>query len=288
MEEKRYQIFVSSTYEDLKEERSKLLNTILKFKYIPAGMELFPAIDEEQMKVIKDVIDESDYYVLILGARYGSLDSEGISYTEREYDYALKQGKPIIALIHENPADILQEKTDNNEDLYKKFLIFRKKVMQGRNVAFWKDINQLNENFIFSLNATIQKIPMIGWIRGDSMQSVANIQEEFNIYRQEIERYKWWYLWMMVVFLTFLSGWWGAMVIALTPDWWGTELLEDDFFGMCKIVFPIISCPISFMYMYFFSFSFGNVSLLRGITGTLFVHIPLVVFIVLCFWKKFV
>ena len=85
MDNRRYQIFVSSTYTDLQEERTQLLFAILKLNYIPAGMEFFSAVDEEQMEFIKRVIDESDYYVLLLGARYGSLDSEGVSYTEREY-----------------------------------------------------------------------------------------------------------------------------------------------------------------------------------------------------------
>ena len=48
---------------------------------IPAGMELFPAADEEQWEFIKRVIDDCDYYVLIIGGRDGSLTPEGISYT---------------------------------------------------------------------------------------------------------------------------------------------------------------------------------------------------------------
>lgn len=44
----RYQVFVSSTYSDLKEERSKVIKGIMDLDCIPAGMEMFPAIDEEQ------------------------------------------------------------------------------------------------------------------------------------------------------------------------------------------------------------------------------------------------
>ena len=106
MADRKYQVFVSSTYTDLQEERNKLLFSILELNLIPAGMEYFPAIDEEQMEYIRRVIDESDYYVLILGARYGSSDGQGISYTEREYDYAVQKGKKIIALVHRNPDKI--------------------------------------------------------------------------------------------------------------------------------------------------------------------------------------
>ena len=54
--DKRYQVFVSSTYRDLMEERTKVIQTLMKMDCIPAGMELFPAMDEEQMKFIKRII----------------------------------------------------------------------------------------------------------------------------------------------------------------------------------------------------------------------------------------
>lgn len=38
---KKFQIFISSTYEDLIEERSKVVATILKSNHFPIGMEMF-------------------------------------------------------------------------------------------------------------------------------------------------------------------------------------------------------------------------------------------------------
>lgn len=74
MKDKKFQIFVSSTYTDLKEERQAAVEAILSAGHIPAGMELFSAGDESQMTVIKRWIDESDIYLLILGGRYGKLN----------------------------------------------------------------------------------------------------------------------------------------------------------------------------------------------------------------------
>ena len=45
--EKRYQIFVSSTFADLQEERQQVIQALMEMDCIPAGMELFPAADEE-------------------------------------------------------------------------------------------------------------------------------------------------------------------------------------------------------------------------------------------------
>ena len=206
MPDKKYQIFVSSTYTDLIEERSKLLDTILQLNQIPAGMELFPAIDEEQMKVIKRAIDESDYYVLILGARYGSVDENGISYTEREYEYAIEKGKKVIALIHNHPEKLPPEKTDNNEELRKKMDIFREKVKKKCYVAFWENTYELSEKFIFSFNATVKEFPSIGWVRGDSILKIKELSEKIKELTQE--RLGEWYsfsnisafsLWMILI-----------------------------------------------------------------------------------------
>lgn len=65
------------------EERRKILDVLLSADCIPAGMEAFVATDAEQFDVIKQVIDLCDYYVLIIGKRYGSVSSEtNISYTK--------------------------------------------------------------------------------------------------------------------------------------------------------------------------------------------------------------
>ena len=98
--DKRYQVFVSSTYADLKEERQHVLQALMEMDCIPAGMELFPAADEEQWEFIKKVIDDCDYYLLIIGGRYGSTTDDGISYTEKEFDYAVENGLKVVALIH--------------------------------------------------------------------------------------------------------------------------------------------------------------------------------------------
>lgn len=104
--DKRYQILVSSTFVDLKEERANVISTILSMDHIPAGMELFPASPETPWEIIQRTINFSDYYLVVVGGKYGSTDAEGISYTEKEYDYAHQQHKPIIAFLHEDPQEL--------------------------------------------------------------------------------------------------------------------------------------------------------------------------------------
>ena len=90
---RKFSIFISSTYEDLKKERQALVGVALENNFIPVGMEQFHAAPTSQWNVITKMIDECDFYLLVIGARYGSIDEEtGISYTEKEYNYAKTKG----------------------------------------------------------------------------------------------------------------------------------------------------------------------------------------------------
>jgi len=113
--EVKYQIFISSTYQDLKSAREKVVKTILSLYHFPVGMEMFSADDAEQWGVIKDTIDNSDYYIVIIGHRYGSETSDGISFTEKEFDYAANKGIPILAFIRDSTFGVnFPEKIEDN------------------------------------------------------------------------------------------------------------------------------------------------------------------------------
>lgn len=184
--DKRYQVFVSSTYSDLQEERGKVMQTIMSLDCIPAGMELFPAIDTEQFEFIKKVIDDCDYYLLIVGGRYGSMSDDGISYTEKEYDYALEKNIPVIAFLHEDISKLTFEKCDADTEKREKLIAFRDKVAKGRLVQFWNNADDLNGKVAVSLMKTIKVYPAVGWVRAN-MQSNTESLQEINNLRKKIE-----------------------------------------------------------------------------------------------------
>jgi hypothetical protein len=165
---KRYQVFVSSTYADLQEERQHVIQTIMEMDCIPSGMELFPALDEQQWEFIKKVIDDCDYYLLIIGGRYGSLAAEGISYTEKEYDYAIERGIKVIALLHSDPDSIPVSKSDTSPELRERLAAFRHKVAQNRLVRTWNKTEDLPRLVALSLGRTIREFPAVGWVRADA------------------------------------------------------------------------------------------------------------------------
>jgi len=182
--DKRYQVFVSSTYADLKSERDEVIRTLMEMDCMPAVMEAFPAVDNEQMEFIKTIIDDSDYYVLIIGGRYGSVDDEGISFTEREYDYAVEKKIPILAFVNNDFGSLFADQTDQNSALKKKLDKFKKKVCTGRIVKMWAEPNELSGALALSLNKAMKLFPATGWIRADTAAQ-NDILSEINELRKE-------------------------------------------------------------------------------------------------------
>jgi len=188
--DKRYQIFISSTFVDLKDERQAVLKAILELDHMPAGMELFPATDDSAWQLITDVIDSSDYYVLIIGGRYGSLDEAGLGFTEKEYDYALRTKKPVIPLLHENPDNLPREKTETDAATWGKLKAFRSKVEKKHTCVYWNNAEDLKAKMIVGLTAATKRHPTVGWVRADSIPTEATVLEVLTLRNKiaELER----------------------------------------------------------------------------------------------------
>lgn len=188
MSTKRYQIFLSSTFSDLEDERKKVMQALLEMDCIPSGMEFFPASDEATFEFIKTIIDESDYYILILGGRYGSVADDRLSYTEKEYDYAKKIGKPVLSFVRQDIDDIKVSQTDNDPKLALRIKKFRDKVLKSGTLSkLWDNSDQLSGQVILTLNQAIKRSPQPGWIRGNQQPST-EILEEINELRKENEK----------------------------------------------------------------------------------------------------
>ncbi len=185
--EKRYQVFVSSTYADLKDERRSVIQTLMEMDCIPSGMEIFPAADDDQWEFIKKIISDCDYYILIIGGRYGSVTSEGISYTEKEYDFAVSLGIKVLAFLHEKPDEIPLKYSEINPKLREKLDNFRNRVSEGRLVKFWDNPEELPGLVSLSLSKTIKTFPGIGWVRSNIIANSEVLNEVNNLRKKNEE-----------------------------------------------------------------------------------------------------
>jgi hypothetical protein len=166
--DKRYQVFVSSTYQDLQEERQEVMHALLELDCIPSGMELFPAANESQWSLIKRVIEDCDYYMLILGGRYGSCGPDGISYTEMEYRHAIAIGKPTIAFLHKDPGTIPANKCENTQEGKDKLRAFRS-LVENKLCKNWMSAADLGSVVSRSIIQLMKTTPAIGWVRADEL-----------------------------------------------------------------------------------------------------------------------
>ena len=160
-QEKRYQVFISSTYLDLIEYRKVVADEVSFLKHIPAGMEDFAASGTNLDTYIKSVIDESNYYVLLIGQRYGTEYQKGVSYTMFEYQYARKKGFNIIPFIY-NGSELL--KNNDLEFNKEKLNAFKNEVM-SLTPQYFASKDELVRKFTKALNAEITRNPQRGWIR---------------------------------------------------------------------------------------------------------------------------
>jgi len=199
---KKLQVFVSSTYNDLIDERQAAVEAILDAGHIPAGMELFKA-GKSQMKTIQKWIDESDVYLLILGGRYGSIEEEsGLSYTELEYRYALSKNMPVFAIILNDSfiytkaaskgKDAILEK--DNIDKYNSFI----KYVKSNIVRFAKNIDSISSIIHATLNDMMSDPDylLVGWVKSnktiDNLQILSDVEihnSMTHILRESLSRF---------------------------------------------------------------------------------------------------
>lgn len=170
--DRKYQIFISSTYEDLKEERKKVQEAILSMYHIPIGMEMFSAGDEEQWEIIKETINSSDYYVLIIAHRYGSViksgSDAGISYTEKEYRYAKSKGIPIIAFLIDETVSVNPAFISSEISARRKLKRFKDEVKKGRIVEWWENADDLAHKLTLALYKQFDRNKRPGWTRSNA------------------------------------------------------------------------------------------------------------------------
>lgn len=183
MKSTKYQVFLSSTYSDLVDERESIIKAILEMYHIPIGMEMFSAEDEDQWEIIRRTIEVSDYYVLVLGLRYGSKTSEGISFTQKEYEYALEKNIPILAFVMKDTVSLSMDKRDDDLSEIK---AFRELVLTNSKMAqFWDTKDQLIKSVSISLMKQIMQKPGIGWIRGDNARAEEALSKELTALSKE-------------------------------------------------------------------------------------------------------
>ncbi|QCC42620.1 hypothetical protein C3Y97_23255 [Bacillus sp. DU-106] len=193
--QKKLQVFISSTFTDLQEERQAAVQAVLNAGHIPAGMELFKAADTSQKETIKKWIEESDVYMLVLGGRYGSIDHEtGLSYTHWEYEYAGKLKKPRFAIVIND--DALNEKVSKyganvlERENYPNYVEFKKEVL-SKISKFYSDVRDIKIAVLESLKEYEKDKKLTGWVSGLEIKDASSLMKDnYNLIKENTKLQK--------------------------------------------------------------------------------------------------
>jgi hypothetical protein len=175
--EKKHQVFISSTYADLVEERSIVTQSLLTLDCIPLGMEQFPAADQDAWSYIESAIDQCDYFILLIGGTYGS-ELRGKSYTQREYEYALKTKKSILSLIHKDVSKLSHDKVERAVLKLRKLERF-KRLAERKLCDYWTNNDNLSTCVVNSILKLKRTSKQPGWIRATD-QNIKHLSDVKN------------------------------------------------------------------------------------------------------------
>lgn len=150
-------VFVSSTYEDMKEYRSAADTALRSTGKLAVVMEDFAANPEPPIEVCRQKVKECDALVLILGFKYGSTIPDGRSYSELEYDTAVKAGMPVFVYMLDDgtrvPANMVD--TGNSRD---KLDSFKDRLKAKHTVVFFNNAQDLQRDIERSVTQELTRI----------------------------------------------------------------------------------------------------------------------------------
>lgn len=132
-------VFLSGTYKDLVEERKAAIEAFVNLGMLPITMEQFCADYHDKLEYIEKCICEADYFALIIGPTYGDyLDKDRkLSFTEWEYDVAIKNKKRILAFVCTDLA-VRPVSVDFDKEKEQRLKDFTNKVKESPLVSFFR------------------------------------------------------------------------------------------------------------------------------------------------------
>ena len=169
---KHYTVFISSTFEDMKNIRAAVLGRLYSTEdFMPIGMENFMASDSSQLDYIRERLNDTDIYVLILGGRYGTLTPRGDrSYTHEEYEMAkANRDVRVLSFVCDHPENLPAERRWRNDDEHDQLMEFTKEVENDSMVRLWT-VDTSPEKIAGDVFQSVVRVKetekLRGWIRG--------------------------------------------------------------------------------------------------------------------------
>lgn len=181
MLDKRYQVFITTSGNEMQPERMVVSQTLIGMGFFSWGLEQRTPVSTA---FARRQIDDCDYVLLLLGSQYGEQSVSGVSYMHLEYIYAVTKQKPIIVLMHESPENrepLLQEQS---EELKSRFQNFRHQLQkEAEQVIYYKSLRDLELAVRSHMHQMLERYPVVGWVRPQSIQT---LQDEIDRLKSQL------------------------------------------------------------------------------------------------------
>ena len=183
MQDTRYQVFISTSGNEMQPERAVLAQTLIGMGFFSWGLEQRTPLSTS---IARRQIDDCDYVVILLGSQYGEQSVSGVGYMHLEYIYAMTKQKPVIVFMHEEPEAREAKLHDHKAELKEKFKEFRKQLQHEVDQVFtYLSLRDLELAVRSSMPQMLERYPVVGWVRPQNTQV---LQDEIDSLRAKVKQ----------------------------------------------------------------------------------------------------
>lgn len=172
----KFPVFISSTYEDLIPYREGAQRVLIRLEQTIKGMEYFGSNPNKPLDVCLNSVRECKIYVGIIGMRYGSIDStKGKSFTQLEYEEAVRNGIPALIYIISDDCPVLSKYVDTDERA-EKLAEFKSILKEKHTVSFFNSPEDFSTKFTQDMVSLLDAMGRIN----ENQEIKRDIQKEFD------------------------------------------------------------------------------------------------------------
>lgn len=140
----KYTVFLCSTFSDLSEERSSVLESIRRLQLNHDSMEFFGARPNVPLQTCLGEVRKSDIIVVVVSHRYGTIASGlDVSYSEAEYNEAYSLGKPCLVYLKDEDEPVLVKDIERDPKKLKLLNKWKKTLRSRHTVATFRNANEI-------------------------------------------------------------------------------------------------------------------------------------------------
>lgn len=165
--DRRFQVFVRSAGLPADTVRQAVVRAVISLGCTPVIADAADPSDAEHAALIRRLIDDCDYYLLILGERDDAAVTHLLRYTQAEFDHAASGRRDALCLVRNKGRRMPRRTAASDPDARAILKSLRSRAELGRTVRCWQYDDELPGLTALTLAAAIRSRPAVGWVRGN-------------------------------------------------------------------------------------------------------------------------